>query len=367
MKKIFKITLYIFIIIFALIGFGLTTAYFAVKFHITDDPGSVDVNDRLYKEIAEKDFSSYSKDSTYLNKLDPELAKNYLNLLVLSKFYPYNAKLILNAITNSQDKDIFPKLLYAFSSHIKHQDEYIHLLSKMQSLYEQPVTKDTLENIYEWMNIPEWNDLKIAITKDKKMIDSASYLAGVEPRIVVCCLIGEQIRLFNSDREIYKKVIGPLKILSVENNFSLGITGIKDFTAKSIESNLIDSTSIFYLGKKYENILGDVKNITDSSRYYRFVNIRNHFYQYLYTALYLKEIQTQWKKMNCDISNRPEILSTLFNIGFKGSQPKPNPQVGGAQVKVHNQSFTFGGIGFDFYYSGELTKEFPYLEQKFWN
>jgi hypothetical protein len=71
--------------------------------------------------------------------------------------------------------------------------------------------------------------------------------------------------------------------------------------------------------------------------------------------------------MNCDISNRPEILLTLFNIGFKGSQPKPNPQVGGAQVKVHNQSFTFGGIGFDFYYSGELTKEFPYLEQKFWN
>jgi hypothetical protein len=368
MKKFLKITFYTLIIIFALIGFGLTAAYLAVKFHLTDDPGNVDINDRLYQEMANKDFLEKSVDTNSLNKLSPELAIDYLNVLAIAKFYPYNAKLLIDVLNNNSNNiENIHRIIYANSSKLLHNKDYVNTYSELKSIYENIIEKDTLDNLYEWMNISEWSDLKMSITKDKKVIDSACNLAGVEPRIVVCCLIGEQIRLYNSEREIYKKVIGPLKILSVENNFSLGITGMKDFTAKKIERNLIDPSSEFYLGKKYENILGDVSQIGDSTRYYRFVNTRNHFYQYLYTALYLKQIKVQWERNNCDISNRPEILTTLYNIGFNGSKPKPNPQVGGANVKIHDKTYSFGSIGFDFYYSGELQKEFPYLKQKFWD
>ena len=78
----------------------------------------------------------------------------------------------------------------------------------------------------------------ITVKKDKHLIDSVATLTGVEPRLIVSVLVGEQIRLFNSSREAYKKWIGPLKILSVETTFSLGVTGIKPFTAQTIERNL---------------------------------------------------------------------------------------------------------------------------------
>jgi hypothetical protein len=90
-------------------------------------------------------------------------------------------------------------------------------------------------SVFEWMNIKEWQDFKLAVAKDKKLIDSAALVTGVEPRLIVSVLVGEQIRLFNSSREAYKKWIGPLKILSVETTFSLGVTGIKVPTAQTSE------------------------------------------------------------------------------------------------------------------------------------
>ncbi|MCX6273090.1 MAG: hypothetical protein NTU44_18115, partial [Bacteroidetes bacterium] len=35
-------------LIYALAGFFLTTAFFAIRFHLTDDPGAVNFNDRKF-------------------------------------------------------------------------------------------------------------------------------------------------------------------------------------------------------------------------------------------------------------------------------------------------------------------------------
>ena len=66
-----------------------------------------------------------------------------------------------------------------------------------------------------------------------------------------------------------------------------------------------------------------------------------------------------------DISDRPDILFTLFNVGFSQSVPKPNPVAGGSHINVGDRSYTFGAIGFDFYYSGELADAFPFQRQHF--
>jgi hypothetical protein len=81
--------------------------------------------------------------------------------------------------------------------------------------------------------------------------------------------------------------------------------------------------------------------------------------------LYLHQIKKQWERANFDISNRPEILVTLYNVGFAFSKPKPNPEVGGSRINIHDKLYTFGAIGFDFYYSGELAEEFPFYLKKF--
>ncbi len=126
------------------------------------------------------------------------------------------------------------------------------------------------------------------------------------------------------------------------------LLALKISHAKAIEKNLKDSNSAFYLGKKYENLLDFKTNNLIHERYHRLVNYRNHYYQYLYTALYLHQVKNEWERANFDYSNRPEILVTLYNVGFAYSLPKPNPKVGGSTIKIHDKLYTFGAIGFDF-------------------
>ena len=75
----------------------------------------------------------------------------------------------------------------------------------------------------------------------------------------------------------------------------------------------------------------------------------------------------QWKRSGYDISNRPDILFTLFNLGFGASKPSDNPQCGGSHIEANGRVYTFGRIGNDFYFSGELAKEFPIQSQSFVN
>jgi hypothetical protein len=220
-------------------------------------------------------------------------------------------------------------------------------------------------SVFRWMNISEWQDFKIAVAKDKALIDSAAYLTGVEPRLIVAVLVGEQIRLFNSKREAYKKWIGPLKILSVETTFSLGVTGIKVPTAQQIERNLKDSTSIFYLGKEYENLLDFSTKSVGQERFQRLTSYKNHFYSYLYAALNVKQMKVQWERSGYPIDRRPEILATLYNIGFQSSIPKENPVVGGSGINIKGKKYSFGAVAYEFYYSGELFDLFPFKESKF--
>ncbi len=102
----------------------------------------------------------------------------------------------------------------------------------------------------------------------------------------------------------------------------------------------------------------------EAERMSNLINFKNHYFSYLYAGLILRQIREQWLRAGYDVSSRPEILATLFNVGFRSSNPKPNPVVGGSRIEVGGRKYTFGGIAFEFYYSGELTDLFPYKQQK---
>ncbi len=67
----------------------------------------------------------------------------------------------------------------------------------------------------------------------------------------------------------------------------------------------------------------------------------------------------QWQKAGFPIDQRPEVLSTLFNLGFSKSIPKEKPEVGGSIIKIGEIDYTYGGISYEFYYSNQLKEEFP--------
>jgi len=176
--------------------------------------------------------------------------------------------------------------------------------------------------------------------------------------MIVAVIISEQFRFFDSNRESFKKFFQPLGILGNATQFSYGVAGVKTDTAIEVENNLKDPTSPYYLGPSYEHLLDFTTSDPDTERMTRLTDPHNHYYSYLYTALLLKEEMTQWQSAGYPIDNRPEILATLFNIGFSHSTPNADPQTGGATITINGEDYTFGSLAFSFYYSNELT-DFP--------
>ncbi len=362
-NKSIRITTFLVVLAFASIGFVLTTSFFAIKLHLFNDPGAVDYNDRYFSENSEKDYDLLKTDTT-LAEVD-KIARLYHKLELLNEYYPQNATLIHNAFLQHQNIAIAEKMFDAANIRLKDNTVLQQKINMLNPDIHENISDSGDVTIFEWMNIDEWEHFKISVMKDLPLIDSAAKVTNVEPRLIVSVLLGEQMRLFNSTREMYKKVISPLKILSVESKFSLGVTGIKEETAIKVERFLNDSLSPYFLGNHYRHLLDFRTTDPSKERFNRLVDYRNHYYSYLYAAIIMRQVREQWRKAGYDISERPEILATLFNVGFESSKPGPSPRVGGSRITIKEKSYTFGALAYEFYYSGEMLKEFPF-KYKYW-
>ena len=214
---------------------------------------------------------------------------------------------------------------------------------------------------FSWINTDEYLSLKDTFKKEKNTLDRVEKETSIKSRLIISLLFVEQMRLFGSERELFKKVFEPLKILGVQSQFSWGVLGLKQDTLVEIENNLKDQNSVFYLGKDYEKRLDFEASSTisnDEQRFDRITDEHNPYYSYLYTSIFIKQIEKQWKDVGFNISDRPEIIATLFNIGFLHSIPNSNPQVGGADITIGTETYSFGRLAYEFYYSDELLEEF---------
>ena len=216
------------------------------------------------------------------------------------------------------------------------------------------------QKICEWNQTTEWSVIKQALQKDASVIARVSNETGVNTRMIVAAVIPEQARFFVSNRESFKRYFEPLKILGSLSKFSLGVSGIKQETAVRIEQYAQDTTSPFYPGPGIADLVKYTDGANhDSELYNRLTDAKDHYYSYLYTALYLKEISTQWKNSGYDVSHTPEVLVTLFNLGFDASHPNANPQVAGSTITLGGRNYSFGELGTMFYNSSELIDIFP--------
>jgi hypothetical protein len=213
----------------------------------------------------------------------------------------------------------------------------------------------------EWNQTAAWDVVAGGLEKDAAIINRVAAETGVPARMIAAAVIPEQIRFFTDNREVFKRYFEPLKILASLSKFSLGVSGIKQETADQIEVNAVSTSSPFYTGETIAALIAYPSDVDeDATLYARLTNEKDHYYSYLYTAIYLKQIIAQWEKAGYEIENRPDVLVTLFNLGFDASEPKANPQVGGASITVGGQSYSFGYLGTLFYNSGELDDLFPF-------
>ncbi len=228
---------------------------------------------------------------------------------------------------------------------------------------ENSLNNDDVEEYIEpqfktWNSTYEWEIIRSALLKDVDVIYRASNDSGVSSRIIVSQLVVEQLRLFFSERQAFKKWFEPLKILGSQTQFSWGVMGMKEETAILVEQHLKDKNSEFYLGESYENILDFKTEDVKKERFARMTDQDDHYFSYLYAGLFIKQIISQWEKAGYDISNSPEIISTIYNLGFSRSIPKSDPKSGGAQIDIDGINYSFGSLGGEFYYSAEMVSEF---------
>ena len=213
--------------------------------------------------------------------------------------------------------------------------------------------------VSNWASTAEWQVISAGFIKDKDLINRASKESDVPARVIISSIVAEQFRYFNSNRELFKTIFEPLQLLGNATKFSYGVAGIKIGTAITVENNLNNKLSPYYLGPSYENLLDFTTTNPDTERMNRLTNPDDYYYSYLYTGLLLKEEMAQWQKAGYSINNRPEILATLFNLGFAHSKPNAKPETGGSTITINGTDYTFGSLAYDFYYSDVLTREFP--------
>lgn len=350
-SKFYQVVLHL----FALFGLAVIGAWACYQLGFANNKGGIDKNNRYLADYKKYELTV---DSTRIFSYNMQ---HLLDLVALGKCYPTNARLIYEASLVTSDPQIVDRMLYAADMYLQDDTtgaDYRKLAAEFKTVADQYKASVSTLNLIPWMNDSGWPILKDAILKDEALIKKAATLTGVDARLIVACTVGEQIRLFNSKREDLKRYLGPMK-LSVQSQFSYGVNGIKDFTAKAVEHNLKDSTSVFYMGKKYEHILDFETADTAMERMNRLTNYNNHLYSFIYTGCILHQTMLQWQRAGYDISDRPDILCTLFNLGFGASKPAAEPKCGGSHVQVGGKIYTFGILGNDFYYSGELAREFP--------
>lgn len=354
----------------------LIGGFFAIKYGLTNTAGVIDKENSYFQKNAKEISTIQRVEAASTTEKQTSVSKiknlNYCQIAAIGDFYPENAKEILAAYQKTNSDALAAKMIAAvnlrllgnavfqkeFTACQTGENKTSYSFDQMENKFSQA----TGQNVFPWMNRPEWQTIAAATVKDQGAIDKAAAAAGVEPRQIVACMIVEQLRLFNSEREVFKKVFEPLKILGNADQISLGVMGIKQATAEQIENNLKDPSSPYYLGPQYAHLLDYPPGVNVAqARFDRLTDASdNHYYSYLYGALYLREIIHQWKRAGYNIQYRMEILGTLFNVGFPQSEPKADPKVGGSSINVGDGKYSFGSLSYEFYYSGELANEFPY-------
>lgn len=95
------------------------------------------------------------------------------------------------------------------------------------------------------------------------------------------------------------------------HNSSIGFCQLKMKTAYWIEVQLSDSTSEFYPGNFYQNMLPVSKSLSEIIEKLQRDALNIH-----YAAGYIKIIQNFWNKAGFPIADRPDILGTLYSTGL---------------------------------------------------
>lgn len=171
-----------------------------------------------------------------------------------------------------------------------------------------------------------------------KNIKLESQRLGIDEELVISSMIGEQFRIAcNSQRDSVKKaIVGTTPRRLVSYDISLWVWGVKVSTAREIfkhaDARWTASERFLQYDRYSDGELATAMSTDD----------------YLQAALptnLVKNILVRWANHWYDISGKPGVVWTLYNMGNnEKKKPNANPKLGWAVIRVGARRFTYGEL-----------------------
>ena len=170
----------------------------------------------------------------------------------------------------------------------------------------------------------------LKIAEHEALIENACKLYNIKPNILSSLIFVErQLNYDWSDDAL------DIILAKTGHNSSIGFCQVKLKTAYWIEVQLNDSSSVYWPGKQYTNIL----SVSQSPKEL-ITKLQNDSLNIMYAAAYLRIIQSRWDRAGYPIDDRADILGTLYSTGLfnpDGTErlPRTNPEANmfGRKVK----------------------------------
>ena len=158
----------------------------------------------------------------------------------------------------------------------------------------------------------------LRLNEQSANIEYASKTFDINPDFLKSIIYIERIKNYNWQDEYFDDY------LAIKGkNSSIGFCQVKMKTAYWIECQLVDSTSEFYSGKKYGNILP----VSQSSQEI-IDKLMDDKTNLIYASAYMRIIQSYWESKGFPINDRVDIIATIFSYGVfsrsTGEPLKPN-------------------------------------------
>jgi len=252
------------------------------------------------------------------------------------------------------DKEYANKQLKNTLEKIKKSDRdwIIQILNQIEKEYNDILNTSNTNNIrnnFEFTNIEAFEYVRNQLVIDAKnryadTITSASKKFNIDEDIIRAVIFTEQLRWFTTYRWIFKSLVASNKYLMIMSQFSYGLWGIKEKSAIEIENRYkISNENLYNEIFKYP----EEKNIY-SQRISRLTSVNDYYYQIMYVAWCIAMYRDQRIQQWYDIWDKIWIMTTLYNIGYK--KPNNKPEVWWANIKINWQSLSFWKISTSIFY-----------------
>lgn len=161
--------------------------------------------------------------------------------------------------------------------------------------------------------------VKEKITPHDKLIFEAANKFSIDPYLLGAIIIDEISRAIPLEH-----IFDSLLTQFVGLNASAGIAQVKIETARSLIKN-----DYYNPSSKDDNF--SKNNISKTSRSYILKYVQEPKHSIYFSSAQIKFIIDTWK-LGIDISNKPEIIATLYSLGEKKSHSNPKPNERGLQI-----------------------------------